>query len=76
MPITHVLVQKRNGEFTAEEDYVAWSAFSVKGYPVEFYTWEDLQAGRCALTRETLVVGSPRSVHEALQSWELHCLLC
>jgi hypothetical protein len=65
--ITQVLVQKKDGDYASEEDYVARVAFSVKGYPVGFFTWEDLKAGRCTLSRQTLLVGGPRSVHEALR---------
>ncbi len=67
MKIARVLVQKRDGEFAAEEDYIAWLAFSVKGYPIRFYTWDELKAGRCELARDCLVVGGPRSVREALR---------
>src|SRR5262245_20257032 len=65
--ITQVLVQQKDGDYASEEDYVARVAFSVKGYPVGFFTWEDLKARRCTLSRETLLVGGPRSVHEALR---------
>jgi hypothetical protein len=53
--ITQVLVQKKDGNYASEEDYVARVAFSVKGYPVGFFTWEDLKAGRCsfAVLRES-----------------------
>jgi hypothetical protein len=67
MPVTRVLVQKKDGEFASEEDYCAWLYFSVKGYAVEFYTRDDLKAQRCRLSRDTLLVGGPHSVHEALK---------
>jgi hypothetical protein len=67
LKVAQVLGQKQSGEIASEDDYAAWLAFSVQGYPVRFYTWEELQAGRCALTRETLLVGGVRSVHEAFR---------
>lgn len=65
--VTRVLVQQKDGDYASEEDYVAKIVFTVKGYLVGFFTWEDLKAGRCSLSRETLLVGGPRSVHEALR---------
>jgi hypothetical protein len=65
--IERVLVQKRDGEFASEEDYAVWLAFMVRGVPVQTYTRDDMLAGRCELRRDTLVVGSVRCVHAALQ---------
>jgi len=65
--VSRVLVQRRDGEFASEEDYVAWLAFAVRGTPVGFYTWDELVGGNCALDRDCLVVGSVRCVEEALR---------
>src|SRR6516162_8008398 len=65
--VERVLVQKRDGEFASEEDYAIWLAFMVRGVPVQTYTRDDMLAGRCELRRDTLVVGSVRCVHAALQ---------
>lgn len=62
-----VFVQKRDGEFASEEDYAAWLAFTARGTPVAGYTWDDLAAGRLALARDSLVVGSVRCVEAALR---------
>ena len=67
MPVTRVLVQKKDGEFASEEDYCAWLYFSINGYAVDFYMCDDLKVRRCRLSRDTLLVGGPASVHEALR---------
>lgn len=64
--VERVLVQKKDGEFPTVNSWVAWRGFDLKSYPVEFFEWPDLKAGRVPIDPHTLVAGGVGTVRHAL----------
>jgi hypothetical protein len=67
MRVRRVYIKKAGGEIATEACYTAWRGFSHKGYPVDFFEWDELLHKSLPLDRFTLVVGGTVAVHKALR---------
>jgi hypothetical protein len=67
MRVRRVYIKNAGGEIASEACYSAWRGFSHKGYPLDFFEWEDLRDRCLPLDRLTLVVGGTVAVHMALK---------
>lgn len=66
MKLKRVYIKRAGGEIASEACFAAWKGFSVKGYPLDFFEWDELTGRHLPLSRETLVVGGTVAVHKAL----------
>jgi hypothetical protein len=62
-----VYIKRAGGEIGSEAAYAAWKGFSTKGYPLDFFEWDELTGRHLPLSRETLVVGGTVAVQLALK---------
>jgi len=67
MKLKRVYIKRAGGEIASEACFAAWKGFSVKGYPLDFFEWDELTGRHLPLSRETLVVGGTVAVHKALK---------
>src|SRR5215471_17919199 len=66
MKLKRVYIKRAGGEIASEACYAAWKGFGVKGYPLDFFEWDELTGRHLPLARDTLVVGGTVAVHKAL----------
>lgn len=66
MKLRRVYIKRAGGEIASEACYAAWKGFSAKGYPLDFFEWDELTGRHLPLARDTLLVGGTVAVHKAL----------
>jgi hypothetical protein len=66
MKLKRVYIKRAGGEIASEACFAAWKGFSVKGYPLDFFEWDELTGRHLPLARDTLLVGGTVAVHKAL----------
>jgi hypothetical protein len=66
MKLKRVYIKRAGGEIASEACFAAWKGFGVKGYPLDFFEWDELTGRHLPLTRNTLLVGGTVAVHKAL----------
>jgi hypothetical protein len=67
MKLKRVYIKRAGGEIGSEACYAAWKGFSAKGYPLDFFEWDELTGKHLPLERSTLVVGGTVAVQLALK---------
>ncbi|MCE9563812.1 MAG: ATP-grasp domain-containing protein [Planctomycetes bacterium] len=67
MKLKRVYIKRAGGEIGSEACYAAWKGFSAKGYPLDFFEWDELTGRHLPLSRDTLVVGGTVAVQLALK---------
>jgi hypothetical protein len=67
MKLKRVYIKRAGGEIASEACFAAWKGFGVKGYPLDFFEWDELTGRHLPLSRETLLVGGTVAVHIALK---------
>lgn len=67
MNLRRVYIKRSGGEIASEACYAAWKGFLAKGYPLDFFEWQDLKEQCLVLDAATLVVGGTTTVHMALR---------
>jgi hypothetical protein len=71
MKLKRVYIKRAGGEIASEACYAAWKGFGAKGYPLDFFEWDELTGRHLPLARNTLLVGGTVAVHKALAQLEL-----
>jgi hypothetical protein len=66
MKLKRVYIKRAGGEIASEACFAAWKGFGVKGYPLDFFEWDELTGRHLPLARNTLLVGGTVAVHKAL----------
>ena len=66
MKLKRVYIKRAGGEIASEACFAAWKGFSAKGYPLDFFEWDELHGRHLPLARNTLLVGGTVAVHKAL----------
>jgi hypothetical protein len=66
MKLKRVYIKKTGGEIASEACFAAYKGFSAKGYPLDFFEWDELTGRHLPLSRDTLLVGGTVAVHKAL----------
>src|SRR5438874_1781287 len=66
MKLKRVYIKKAGGEIASEACFAAYKGFSTKGYPLDFFEWDELTGRHLPLSRDTLLVGGTVAVHKAL----------
>lgn len=66
MKVRRVYIKRAGGEIASEACYAAWKGFGAKGYPLDFFEWDELTGRHLPLTRDTLLVGGTVAVYKAL----------
>ena len=66
MKLKRVYIKRAGGEIASEACFAAWKGFSSKGYPLDFFEWDELTGRHLPLARDTLLVGGTVAVHKAL----------
>ncbi|MBN9117935.1 MAG: ATP-grasp domain-containing protein [Planctomycetes bacterium] len=66
MKLKRVYIKRAGGEIASEACYAAWKGFGAKGYPLDFFEWDELVGRYLPLARDTLLVGGTVAVHKAL----------
>ncbi len=71
MRLKRVYIKRAGGEIASEACFAAWKGFSAKGYPLDFFEWDELTGRHLPLARDTLLVGGTVAVHKALVQLKL-----
>jgi hypothetical protein len=66
MKLKRIYIKRAGGEIASEACFAAWKGFGAKGYPLDFFEWDELTGRHLPLSRNTLVVGGTVAVHKAL----------
>src|SRR5215470_1402133 len=66
MKLKRVYIKRAGGEIASEACFAAWKGFGAKGYPLDFFEWDELTGRHLPLSRATLLVGGTVAVHKAL----------
>jgi hypothetical protein len=64
--LKRVYIKRAGGEIASEQCFAAWKGFDAKGYPLDFFEWDELTGRHLPLARDTLLVGGTVAVHKAL----------
>ena len=67
MRLKRVYIKRAGGEIASEACYAAWKGFTAKGYPLDFFEWDELTGRHLPIERGTLVVGGTVAVQLALR---------